>query len=95
MSENILRDKMEQLLKSYLRSLALQTRSNMEVTQRIMSERYVMAENSYSALESGDYMCGTLTTVFLLADQPDPTATLKDIKEKLEKLREEELITLW
>lgn len=95
MSENILRDKMELRLKSDLRYLALQTRSNMGVTQRIMSERYVMAESSYSALESGDYMCGTLTTVLLLADQPDPKATLEEIVNRLEKLRKDEMISLW
>ena len=86
---------MNLLLKSELRSLILQTRSNMEVTQRIMSERYVMAESSYSLFEAGEYMCGTLTTVMLLADQPDPTATIKEIARKLEKLREEEMITIW
>ena len=91
MSENILHDEMEQILKRELRSLALKTRSELGLTQRQMSDRYVMAESSYSALESGENMCGTLTTIFLLSDQIDPYQTLKTLIHKLDKLREGEL----
>lgn len=94
MSENILRDKMENYLKHRLRVLALKTRSDMGLTQRVMSERYIVAENSYSALETGEYMCGTLTTILLLADQKDLILTINEIMTDLEKIREEELMTI-
>lgn len=94
MTENVLRDKMEKLLKRELRSLMLKTRADLELTQSKMGDRYVMSENSYSALENGEYMCGTLTTIFLLRDQKDPGKVLDEITEKLEKLREEELLPL-
>ena len=82
---------MELRLKSDLRYLALQTRSNMGVTQRIMSERYVMAESSYSALESGDYMCGTLTAILLLSMQEDPNSILQHLRIKFNELYGKEM----
>ena len=94
MTENVLRDKMEKLLKRELRSLMLKTRADLELTQSKMGDRYVMSENSYSALENGEYMCGTLTTIFLLRDQKDPGKVLDEITEKLEQIREEELLPL-
>ena len=94
MTENVLRDKMEQLLKKELRSLLLKTRADLVLTQSKMGDRYVMSENSYSALEKGEYMCGTLTAILLLQDQKEPSTALAEITEKLEKLREEELLPL-
>ena len=94
MTENVLRDKMEKLLKRELRSLMLKTRAGLDLTQSKMGDRYVMSENSYSALENGEYMCGTLTTILLLKDQNDPGKVMSEITEKLEKLREEELLPL-
>ena len=94
MTENVLRDKMEKLLKRELRSLMLKTRAGLDLTQSKIGDRYVKSENSYSALENGEYMCGTLTTIFLLRDQKDPGKVLDEITEKLEKLREEELLPL-
>lgn len=92
MSENVLRDKMEQLLKIELRTLALHTRAKLDLTQNKMGDRYVMSGDSFSNIESGENMCGTLTTIFLLHDQDDPNGILKDITEKLEKLRREEFL---
>lgn len=94
MTENVLREKMEKLLKRELRSLMLKTRAGLNLTQSKMGDRYVMSENSYSALENGEYMCGTLTTILLLKDQNDPGKVMSEITEKLEKLREEELLPL-
>ncbi len=94
MAENVLREKMEKLLKRELRSLMLKTRAGLNLTQSKMGDRYVMSENSYSALENGEYMCGTLTTILLLKDQNDPGKVMSEITEKLEKLREEELLPL-
>ncbi len=94
MTENVLRDKMEQIVKRELRSLLLKTRADMKFTQSKMGDRYVMSENSYSALENGEYMCGTLTAILLLKDQRDPNMILAELSEKFEKLREEELLPL-
>ena len=92
MSENVLRDNMEQLIKVELRTLALHTRAKLDLTQTKMGDRYVMSGDSFANIESGEYMCGTLTTVLLLNDQEDPTGILKDITEKLEKIRREEFL---
>ena len=43
MSENVLRDKMEQLIKVELRTLALHTRAKLDLTQTKMGDRYVMS----------------------------------------------------
>ena len=90
MTENVLREKMNQTLKNELRSMMLQTRAGLDLTQNKMSERYVMSENSYSSLEKGEYMCGTLTTILLLCDQNDSAHVLEEIATKLKKLREGE-----
>lgn len=53
-----------------------------------------MSEYSYSALENGEHMCGTLTTILLLRDQKDAGKIISEITAKLEKLMEEELLPL-
>ena len=72
----------EHLLKDELRLLAIKTRYELGITQKEMSKLLSMAEGSYSDIESGEYMCGTLTTVLLLAMQPDPSIFLSSIKTK-------------
>ena len=42
MSENVLRDRMEQELKKELRALVLRTRAKMNLTQNKMGDRYVV-----------------------------------------------------
>lgn len=90
MTENLLREKMNQTLKNELRLMILETRACLELTQNKMSDRYVMSESSYSSLEKGEYMCGTLTAILLISDQEDPAQALRKIAAKLKKLREEE-----
>ena len=94
LNENILRHNMEQLLKAELRTILLRTRAELGLTQNKMSDRYIMSEDSYYDLESGKYMCGTLTAILLLNDQANPKAILNEIAAKLEKLKEEELLPI-
>ena len=82
---------MEEILKEELRVLALRTRDRLKLTQNKMSERLVMSETSYSDIETGTYMCGTLTTILLLQEQDDPKEFLRRLKVKFEKMYEEEI----
>ena len=77
-----MRDEKEYLLKNELRILAIKTRYDMGITQKEMARHLSMAEGSYSDIESGEYMCGTLTTILLLLMQDDPTFFLEEIKRK-------------
>lgn len=80
---------MNTLLKEYLRVLAIKTRDEQKLTQEKMSAKMAMSENSYSAIETGISMCGTLTAVLLLAEQEDPKACLDEIKAKFKELEED------
>lgn len=81
-----MRSKMETLLKESFRELAIKTRDRRGITQRKMAEDLVMSETSYSAIETGKNMCGTLTAILLLLKQPDPYVFLKDLQRKFETL---------
>ncbi len=83
---------MEGILKEELRVLALKTRYRLGLTQGRMAERLAMSETSYSDIETGIYMCGTLTTILLLQEQDDPNEFLRELKAKFEKLYEKELV---
>lgn len=85
-----MRGKMEEILKEELRTLALKTRDRQKLTQREMAETLSMNETSYSDIETGVYMCGTLTTVLLLMKQADPTQFFDQLKQRLQKLFEDE-----
>lgn len=86
-----MRQKMEYLLKDELRLLAIKTRDRLEITQREMAEKLVMSESSYSDIETGVSMCGTLTTVLLLSEQEDPDAYLQSLQMKFKQLYEKEM----
>lgn len=92
MRDSTIREKMEKLLKKELRFLALRTRAELNLTQNKMGERYAMSGDSFSSIETGEYMCGSLTAILLLNDQRDPAKVLREIVEKLEKIREEEFL---
>ncbi|MBO5966928.1 MAG: helix-turn-helix domain-containing protein [Clostridia bacterium] len=79
---------MEKLLKEELRVLAIKTRDRLHLTQREMAIKLEMSESSYSDIETGLSMCGTLTTVLLLSEQDDPYAYLQELSEKLIALYE-------
>ena len=77
-----MREEKEILLKQELRFLAIETRARLNLTQRRMSDLLDMSETSYSDIETGVYMCGTLTAVLLLMEHEDPKAYLSKLKEK-------------
>ena len=83
-----MRHEKEVLLKNELRVLAIKTRERQNLTQKQMAQLLDMTENSYSDIEAGEYMCGTLTAILLLAEQEDPAAYLRELKAKFDELYE-------
>ena len=81
-----MRQEMEELLKEELRVLAIRTRDRLGYKQKRMAEALVMSDSSYSDIETGEYMCGTLTAVLLLIAQPDPNQCLRNLEFKLREL---------
>ena len=86
-----MRTEKETLLKNELRMLAILTRDRLGLTQREMAERLEMSENSYSDIETGVYMCGTLTAILLLMEQEDSNAFLQALALAFAKQYEEML----
>ena len=84
-----MRAEMEELLKEDLRVLAIRTRDDLGYKQKRMAEMLVMSDSSYSDIETGENMCGTLTAVLLLIAQPDPNAYLRGLERKLQELQEQ------
>ncbi|MBE6885225.1 MAG: hypothetical protein E7487_11595 [Ruminococcaceae bacterium] len=85
-----MREQYNTFLKKELKDLAVKTRKEQGITQRKMSEILEMNETSYSNIETGVYMCGTLTTVLLLMEQKDPSGYLKELELKFQELEEGE-----
>jgi len=85
-----MREQYNTFLKKELKDLAVKTRKEQGITQRKMSEILEMNETSYSNIETGVYMCGTLTTVLLLMEQKDPSRYLKELELKFQELEEGE-----
>lgn len=85
-----MRNKMEAVLKESFRELALKTRDKCNLTQKKMAEGLVMSETSYSDIETGTNMCGTLTAILLLIKQPNPEEFLRELLKKFEILYEKE-----
>lgn len=88
-----MRNEKEGLLKDELRLLAIRTRDRLDLTQREMAERLEMSESSYSDIETGVYMCGTLTAMLLLLMQEDPRTFLQALDEAFAKQYEGLLLT--
>lgn len=84
----------EKVLKEELRFLAIKTRDRLQITQKEMGKRLEMSESSYSDIETGESMCGTLTTVLLLGLQPDPHEFINNTASKFQKLYEKEIQTV-
>ncbi len=77
---------MEKLLKKELRILAITTRERLSLTQKEMADKLEMSESSYSDIETGKYMCGTLTAVLLFKELEDPTEYFKEIYKSFNDL---------
>ena len=86
-----MRHQMETLLKEELRVLAIRTRERLHLTQKEMAKRLEMSESSYSDIETGVFMCGTLTAVLLLSEQETPEIFLQDLKVKFQQQYEKEM----
>lgn len=86
-----MREEMEKILKREYREIALKTRDRLGLTQKEMAEILSMSESSYSDIENGTYMCGTLTATLLLSMQKDPNLVLMDMKGKFEELYQHEM----
>lgn len=82
----VMRHELESIIKTEFRSLALKTRARFDITQEQMAERLAMGIRSYYDIESGVCMCGSLTILLLLMDQPDPAAVLGELKQKFKAL---------
>ncbi len=89
-----MRNKKEKILKEDLRILAIRTRERLGITQKKMAELLDMSESSYSDIETGESMCGTLTTVLLLGLQSEPSEFVTNIKGKFQRLYEKEMQTI-
>ena len=85
----IMRTKMEAIVKSNLRTLALRTRARRALTQEQMAEALSMSVRSYIDIEAGVSMCGTLTALLLLMEQEAPASLLSELRGQLRSLYEE------
>ena len=88
-----MRNEKEKVLKEELRVLAIRTRDNLKITQREMGRKLEMSESSYSDIETGESMCGTLTAILLLGLQPNPCEFINSTLSKFQKLYEKEMRT--
>ena len=83
-----MRDNIEKVLKKELETLAKNTRRHLNLTKTKMAEKLFMNDRSYIDIESGVNMCGTLTTVLILAEMDDPKSYLEELKSKLHEASE-------
>ncbi len=89
-----MREDMEATLKKELRAAAISERQRLGITQEKMAENLFMSTRSYSDIECGITLCGSLTTVLLLIQMPDPNKFLRDLRFEFSKLpkRKESLV---
>lgn len=80
-----MRNEANTFLKNELRSLAIKTRARLKLTQKEMAVMLVMNESSYSKIETGKVMCGTLTAMILVSRQEYPDVFLQDLWDKLKE----------
>jgi len=81
-----MRHKLEVILGDELRSLAINTRERLCLTQREMGERLHMSESSCSDIETGKNRSGALTSILILQMQDDPNEFLKRLEVKFAEL---------
>ena len=63
----------------------------MHLTQNEMGKKLEMSESSYSDIETGKTMCGTLTAILLLNMQDDPRTFFSHLKIEFAKQYEKEM----
>ena len=86
-----MKEEMKSVLRQRLRVLALETRATLGLTQKEMSELLSIGERSYSDIESGTSICGTLTVILLLSLQDDPNLILQSLREEFDLILEKEI----
>ena len=86
-----MRKEYKMILAKELRLLAIETRERLNLTQREMSSRLQMSESSYSDIETGKYMCSTLTASLLLNMQDDPNVFLHRVEGKFNEYYAKEM----
>ena len=86
-----MKEEMKSVLRQRLRVLALETRATLWLTQKEMSELLSIGERSYSDIESGTSICGTLTVILLLSLQDDPNLILQSLREEFDLILEKEM----
>lgn len=89
-----MRHEKEEILKEELRVLAIITRDRLHLKQKQMAENLEMSESSYSDIDTGKTMCGTLTTVLLLAMQDEPNVFLDRMRVRFQQKYEKEMQAL-
>ena len=89
-----MRHEKEEILKEELRVLAIITRDRLRLKQKQMAENLEMSESSYSDIETGKTMYGTLTTVLLLAMQDEPNVFLDRMRVRFQQKYEKEMQAL-
>lgn len=76
--------------KNYFRSVLLETRATLGITQEQMAARLLMSPRNYAGLESGKSCCGTVTfLLFLFRCCPDRNAFLSRLSALLEQIEDE------
>lgn len=85
-----MRNELEAIIKDTFRMLALKSRAAHDLTQEQMAEALSMVPRSYTDIESGVHMCGTLTAILLLIDHPDPQSVLTELKERFAEIYDTE-----
>ena len=79
------------VLREMMREQFLQTRGRLRLTQSEMAERLGISERSYSALDRGEYLCGTMTLLrFMIYCHNDPIQLLDKCRKEIEKKEEKQ-----
>lgn len=92
--DNVMRNKMEAILKETLRDLCLKTRYDRGLTQNKMSEALLMSERSYEEIECGRSACGALTAVLLLIESERSPQAIENLRKSFTEAYESEVVTL-
>ncbi len=83
--ENIMREKIEPIVKRALKDYLTEERHRLGITQEVMANALVMAPRSYADIERGASNCGMLTTVLLIMSMDDSVEFLDELKKDIEE----------
>ncbi len=86
-----MRKELYEIFGKELRLLAIETRDELDLTQKEMGMALHMSESSYSDIETGKKCPGMVSTILLLGMQEDANTFLQRAKEKVALWYEKEL----